>query len=163
MQYDQRENRGKFQPNVNYNVPILQLPQRKEINRPDIAYGSSSGLKLSDNSTDIAKAAQAAREEEYNQGLNDYARKVNEIAEGQRQGNYDVSTAEMYTRQLDDQYLRNGFYAKDLYKIRNQYDGGVRKIEEERQQQMVKHEQERRLKYLDTFISFCNSGLFIAN
>lgn len=151
MQYDQRENHGKFQPNVNYNVPILQLPQRKEINRPDIAYGSSSGLKLSDNSTEIAKAAQAAREEEYNQGLNDYARKVNEIAEGQRQGNYDVSTAEMYTRQLDDQYLRNGFYAKDLYKIRNQYDGGVRKIEEERQQQMVKHEQERRLKYLDTF------------
>lgn len=151
MQYDQRENRGKFQPNVNYNVPILQLPQRKEINRPDIAYGNGSGLNLKDNSKEIAKAAKAAEEEKYEQGLNDYARKVNEIAEGQRQGNYDVSTAEMYTRQLDDQYLRDGYYAKDLYKIRNQYDGGVRRIEEERQQQMVKHEQERRLKYFDTF------------
>lgn len=140
---------GKYNPNVSFDVPVVNLPTAEPIKRTD------AGSDITINIPDIAKASQkaqeAALEKQYDAGLNDYARRVNEIAEGHRQGQYDVSTAEMYTRALDDEYLVRGYKASDLYKIRDKFDGGVRAIETDRQKLMVKHEQERRLKYFDSF------------
>ena len=149
MAYDDRRQYGKFQPQVSYNVPVLNIPQSKEIRRPDINAGNIGSI--GGRTTQVDNEAKAAEEEAYQQGLNDYARRVNEIAEGQRQGKYDVATAEMYTRQLDDRFLGYGYKAQDLYKVRDKYDGGIRRIEEDRQKLMVQHEQNRLLEYYDNF------------
>ena len=140
---------GKYNPNVSFDVPVVNLPTAEPIKRTDA--GSDITINIPDIAKASRKAQEAALEKQYDAGLNDYARRVNEIAEGHRQGQYDVSTAEMYTRALDDEYLVQGYKASDLYKIRDKFDGGVRAIETERQKLMVKHEQERRLKYFDSF------------
>ena len=138
-----------FQSNVSFDVPVVNLPTARTIDKPEAS--STVNIEIPDMYKSTQKMQEAVLEKQYDAGLNDYARRVNEIAEGHRQGQYDVSTAEMYTRALDDEYLVQGYKASDLYKIRDKFDGGVRAIETERQKLMVKHEQERRLKYFDSF------------
>lgn len=141
-----------YQPQVNYNVPVVQPVQFHEVQRPDINVqpidlgGFFKGLAIS-----AAAKEKEDADNRYNEGLNKYAIRLNQIAEGQRQGVYKQSDAERLTRQLDDEYLAGGWKAADLYKIRDHFDGGVRKLEEAHQKKLMEADTDFRLKQVDNF------------
>jgi len=141
-----------YTPQVNYNVPVVQPVEWHEVKRPNINVqpidlrGFFKGLAISAASKEKDEADKA-----YNDGLNKYAMRLNRIAEGQRQGVYKQSDAERLTRQLDDEYLAGGWKAADLYKIRDHFDGGVRKLEESRQKKLMDADTDFRLKQVDNF------------
>lgn len=141
-----------YQPQVNYNVPVVQPVQFHEVQRPDINVqpidlgGFFKGLAIS-----AAAKEKEDADNKYNEGLNKYAIRLNQIAEGQRQGVYKQSDAERLIRQLDDEYLAGGWKAADLYKVRDHFDGGVRKLEEAHQKKLMEADTDFRLKQVDNF------------
>lgn len=141
-----------YQPQVTYNVPVVQPVQFHEVQRPDINVqpidlgGFFKGLAIS-----AASKEKEDADNRYNEGLNKYAIRLNQIAEGQRQGVYKQSDAERLTRQLDDEYLAGGWKAADLYKVRDHFDGGVRKLEEAHQKKLMEADTDFRLKQVDSF------------
>ena len=134
--------------NVNLNMPARQAVQK--INMPERSRG-----ELDVDMNKIVKGAvdgiEDYQEKKVEKGLNNYAREVNKIAEGVRQGAFGADDAEGRLRKLDDIYLAQGYKAEDLGTIRSKYDGGVYTARSAVLKEKEMHEAKRRLEAIDTF------------
>lgn len=144
---------SRYAPSVNYNVsPQAPRQQVQEVKRPSIDLSDTIVKGLEGFVKGYTTQTEKNKKAEYDNGLNDYARKLNEIVEGQRQDAYSVSKAERMVRTLTNDYLGKGYAADDLAKVRDKYDGGLAANEEARQKKIMEHQQDRKLKEIDEAI-----------
>lgn len=144
---------SRYAPSVNYNVsPQAPRQQVQEVKRPSIDLSDTIVKGLEGFVKGYTTQTEKNKKAEYDNGLNDYARKLNEIVEGQRQDAYNVSKAERMVRTLTNDYLGKGYAADDLAKVRDKYDGGLAANEEARQKKIMEHQQDRKLKEIDEAI-----------
>ena len=134
--------------NVNLNIPARQAVQK--INVPERSRGELD-VDVNKIFKGVVDGIEDYQEKKVEKGLNNYAREVNKIAEGVRQGAFGADAAEGKLRQLDDTYLAQGYKAEELGTIRAKYDGGVYTARSAVLKEKETHEAKRRLEVADTF------------
>ena len=141
----------RYAPTVNYSLtpmapvkPVEDIVKRPSIDLTDTIVGLTQDMAKG-----YAKKKEQQELDKYNQGLNDYAKALSDIVEGQRQGEYNPAKAERLIRTETNSRLANGWSADDLAKIRDKYDGGIAANEEARQKLIMEHEQNRQLKRIE--------------
>lgn len=134
--------------NIRLNVPARQAVQK--IDMPDRSRGEPD-IDINKIVKGVTDGIEQYQEGKLEKGLNNYAREVNRISEGVRQGAYGADDAEGRLRQLDDIYLAQGYKAEDLGTIRSKYDGGVYTARAAVLKEKEMHEAKRKLEVADTF------------
>jgi len=99
----------------------------------------------------LATARAQDNKKEEDERYNLYAREVNRIVQGQRQGAYTVEEASNRIRALDDNMFALGGDPVTMGKIRSKYDGGVYATVEAVQKEQEMHEAKRDLDSLDAY------------
>lgn len=111
--------------NVNYGTTYRAPIQRSEggYQRPQINIDVEGAIKAA--TKGIAEGIKKSQEQKLEQGYNSYAKEINTIVQGLRQGAYSVEEAGNRIRSTDDRYISQGFDPLELAKRRDKYDGGV--------------------------------------
>ena len=134
--------------NVNYGMNVRQPVQR--IDMPNESNGQLD-IDLNNIVKGVSSGIEKYKEDKITKGLNNYARDVNLIAEGVRQGKATADEAQGRLRKIDDIYLAQGYDAKELGNIRAKFDGGIYSAREAVLKEKETHEAKRQSAMCDTF------------
>ena len=132
-----------FQPQVNYNVPILQHQAPREIQRPDINVQTidiGHTLKYFGAAAEKRKAAEEGQA--YERLKSEYASKFDEIDASLSQGVINTNEADLLKRSISEEGRLRGITIEDDIKLRKNYGGPIEGLEKNRLEMIVKEQQE---------------------
>lgn len=132
-----------FQPQVNYNVPILEARPFREVSRPEV---NVQPIDISGFAKTIASAAekkQATEQAQAYEGLKaEYAAKYDEIEVALSQGEINPSIADIMKRSYSAESKMRGLLVEDDIKLRKNYGAPIESLDKLRLERIVKEEQE---------------------
>lgn len=132
-----------FQPQVNYNVPILQHQAPREIQRPDINVQTIDISKYAKAMYSAADKRKAAEEgQAYERLKSEYASKFDEIEASLSQGVINTNEADLLKRSISEEGRLRGITIEDDIKLRKNYGGPIEGLEKNRLEMIVKEQQE---------------------
>lgn len=139
---------ARYAPSVSYNISGVAPTPLPTSRRPQ--YKSNIDIDFDSIAKSVSTMVKDAKKEQMNLGYNEYALKLDEIVEGQRQKVYSQDVAERLIRQETDKMIAKGYDTLEIAKIRDKYNGGLYNLEEQRQQWITKHETDRQLAQIST-------------
>lgn len=139
---------ARYAPSVSYNISGIVPTPMPTSRRPQ--YKSNIDIDFDSIAKSVSTMVKDAKKEQMNLGYNEYALKLDEIVEGQRQKVYSQDVAERLIRQETDKMIAQGYDTLEIAKIRDKYNGGLYNLEEQRQQWITKHETDRQLAQIST-------------
>lgn len=139
---------ARYAPSVSYNISGVAPTPMPTSRRPQ--YKSNIDIDFDSIAKSVSTMVKDAKKEQMNLGYNEYALKLDEIVEGQRQKVYSQDVAERLIRQETDKMIAQGYDTLEIAKIRDKYNGGLYNLEEQRQQWITKHETDRQLAQIST-------------
>ena len=132
-----------FQPQVNYNVPILETRPFREVERPEVNVAPidiSGVARVMASSSE--KRVEAAQAQEYENLKKEYAAKYDEIEVALSQGQIDASTADIMKRSFSAESKLRGLLTEDDIKLRKNYGTPIESLDKLRLERIVKEEQQ---------------------
>lgn len=139
---------ARYAPSVSYNISGIVPTPMPTSRRPQ--YKSNIDIDFDSIAKSVSTMVKDAKKKQMNLGYNEYALKLDEIVEGQRQKVYSQDVAERLIRQETDKMIAQGYDTLEIAKIRDKYNGGLYNLEEQRQQWITKHETDRQLAQIST-------------